>query len=329
MGLIICSPVYAIELPYTVVPNLPANQHSKNVNYFDVIMKPGQKQSLEVLLRNQKNTPVVIETSFNRARTNDNGAVDYQATKKHPDITLEIDIEQLVTVREKVIKLEPKEEKIVHLDIDMTPDEFEGILAGALHVREKEEATSSVTEEDYSSVMVENKVAYSLALVLRQKEGTLLAKPIVKAVNYQSSEKKEDSERLMMTIQNPESEFTDYMSMSVKLYHSSNAAKPIVHKVAHQIRLAPNSQFTYKLPLQEVGVEDKAGKYSVETTFFNEKGQLISKKINTFYIIPPKQKITHQETRSPSKLTNFLVSILFSGIIITIVILVIVYLKFK
>ncbi|MEN2666160.1 WxL protein peptidoglycan domain-containing protein [Listeria aquatica] len=51
-GLLVARPAAAAEMNFAVQAIIPGNQIDKSQTYFDLRMKPGQKQDIEVELRN-------------------------------------------------------------------------------------------------------------------------------------------------------------------------------------------------------------------------------------------------------------------------------------
>ncbi len=65
------------EADFTVQAVLPENQVNQNVSYFDLLMEPGDKQTLEVVLTNKTDKPVDVQVEAITASTNRNGIIDY------------------------------------------------------------------------------------------------------------------------------------------------------------------------------------------------------------------------------------------------------------
>ncbi|WP_052008514.1 DUF916 domain-containing protein [Listeria aquatica] len=73
---------FAADMNYSVRAIIPDNQVDKTKTYFDLRMKPGQKQKLTLHFENNADEKVQIEVSPNTATTNRNGVIDYSSSKK-------------------------------------------------------------------------------------------------------------------------------------------------------------------------------------------------------------------------------------------------------
>ena len=62
---------------YTVSPVIPNNQRTSVSSYFDLIVKPGQKQDLTVAVTNQSSAPRTLHLSLTTAFTQHNGVIGY------------------------------------------------------------------------------------------------------------------------------------------------------------------------------------------------------------------------------------------------------------
>ena len=71
----------AAEMKFAVTAVIPENQIDKNQTYFDLKMQPGQKQTIQVQMKNDTNKEVVVESFANTAITNSNGITDYSTVE--------------------------------------------------------------------------------------------------------------------------------------------------------------------------------------------------------------------------------------------------------
>nr|WGD97680.1 DUF916 domain-containing protein [Bacillus safensis] len=74
--------VNASELNFSVITVIPRNQIDQSKSYFDLKVKPSQKQTLQILMRNDTNQQIVIEPKVHTATTNVNGVVEYGKTEE-------------------------------------------------------------------------------------------------------------------------------------------------------------------------------------------------------------------------------------------------------
>lgn len=91
----------AAEMKFAVNAVIPENQVDKNQTYFDLKMEPGQKQTLQVQMKNDTDKEVVVETHANTAITNSNGITDYSVIDPQLDSTLKIPFSKIAKVKKK------------------------------------------------------------------------------------------------------------------------------------------------------------------------------------------------------------------------------------
>lgn len=101
---------YAADMTYSVKANLPENQRNNEHTYFDLFMKPKQKQTISITFENHSKDPIELEVNYHAAQTNDNGVIDYKGTKERKDSSLAYDLKELIT-GDQTVKLNGNEKK--------------------------------------------------------------------------------------------------------------------------------------------------------------------------------------------------------------------------
>lgn len=157
---------YAAEMKFAVTAVIPENQIDKNQTYFDLKMQPGQKQTIQVQMKNDTNKEVVVESFANTAITNSNGITDYSTVEPPMDSTMKNPFS-------KIAKM-PKETKVpansavtIDVNLEMPSESFDGVILGGLYFKEKEDEASKNKQE---GVQIENKYAYAIGVVLRETD---------------------------------------------------------------------------------------------------------------------------------------------------------------
>lgn len=244
--------VSASELNFGVSAVIPENQIDKNQTYFDLRMEPNQEQTLEVNLRNDTKEDVVIHVDVNTAMTNNNGVIDYSQTDFERDDSLEIDIEDLVEYDQEVT-IEAESTKTFEIHLNMPDEEFDGILLGGIYFQEKENEDSSTDEGQIS-----NKFAYVIGLKLSMNDTEVHPELTLNAVqptqvNYRNV--------VTANIQNTKPVIVSSLNVNASIF-KENGQDPLYTAEKDDLRMAPNSNFDYAIPLDNQ--EFKPGKYRVE-----------------------------------------------------------------
>ncbi len=117
------------EMKFAVTAVIPENQIDKNQSYFDLKMKPGQKQTLQVQMKNDTDKDVIVETYANTAITNSNGIVDYSTKNPKFDSTLKFPFSKIAKVQ-KETKIPAKSTVTLDVNVEMPNEPFDGVILG-------------------------------------------------------------------------------------------------------------------------------------------------------------------------------------------------------
>lgn len=243
--------VSAADTNFSVKSNIPSNQLDKSKSYFDLKVKPGQKQTIFVTIQNAAKHPIVIEATANTAVTNDNGVVEYSKTTKKKDSSLQIDFNEIVKIP-KEIKLAAKETKKVPITLSLTKEKFDGVLLGGLYFTEKTEKKPKKQVKQ-----VENHYAYAIGVVLTQaKENKNLAPNLI--LHEVKATQRNYRNVVQANIQNNKPAIIP--SLEIKGNVKQAGKSDILYTSTQKnLRMAPNSNFNYTIPTDNKAL--KKGKY--------------------------------------------------------------------
>jgi hypothetical protein len=242
--------IYADErVDFSVKAVLPKNQLDTGKSYFDLRMKPGQIQVIEVILyNNHPKEELLIEATINNATTNQNGLIVYDE-EKDIDASLKTPVSEIVKFEEEEITIAAGESKTIKATISMPEEEFEGILLGGLHfqkVLQEEQATEGVS--------IQNQYAYVIGLQL--SENDQLVKPELKflsveskLVNYRTA--------VQARIQNSQPVLMENIKVNAEVYKDKDSEP--YKTSASEIKMAPNSTIDYTIDWENERLQ--AGNY--------------------------------------------------------------------
>lgn len=155
-------------LGYSVRAIIPENQINKDLTYFDLLVKPGAKQTLELEITSSSKEPINLEIEPNIATTNQNGELEYSVVPEKNDETLIYPITDLLSGKQS-ITLAPKEKKVISFNLKVPKEAFEGKLVGAFNISEAEEDQIKKNEQK-SDVQISNIMSLGLGIQLRESE---------------------------------------------------------------------------------------------------------------------------------------------------------------
>lgn len=161
--------VKASQLGFSVTANVrELDNRASDQSFFDLILEPGQKQTVTVTLKNDTNRQMTVEQEVSSATTNINGVVEYSPHNIEADKSLRFNYDDLVQTEQEIV-LAPHSEKTINIDLQMPEEHFDGQLVGGLTYREKIDEEEAIPENQ-EGLAVTNRFAFVIALLMRQNK---------------------------------------------------------------------------------------------------------------------------------------------------------------
>lgn len=255
--------VEAEELNFTVEPIFPANQISKSKPYFDLRVEPGQKQTIEVRLANKAEKEISVYMQTTAARTNSNGVIEYKNFTKNYDESLKFPFSEIAKVQETVV-LKGKEEKLVPIEIQVPEEPFTGMILGGLYFRQ-ESYEEDKNEKNEGAMEIKNTFSYMISVRLTENDDVI--DPDLKLLSAKASQANAHNV-IAAILQNPEPVDLNDLKINGKVYRKGESTA-LYSEERGGMRMAPNSSFSYQIPLN--GKAFVPGKYEVEVTATSDK----------------------------------------------------------
>ncbi|RDX01526.1 DUF916 and DUF3324 domain-containing protein [Listeria kieliensis] len=244
----------ASKFNFAVDTVLPDNQIDKQKTYFNLKMKPNQEQTLTIKLRNDTDSPVVINPEIHSATTNRNGVVEYGKSSAKRDSSLSHEMNELIKVK-KEITVPAKGSYNLLLEVKMPEKAYDGILAGGITLEEKQ--TKKSKQDKSEGLQIENKYAYVVGITLQEndskvKQDLKLKKVAPNQVNARNV--------IEATLQNPTATYLNRFEVDAVI--TKKGKDEALYKSKKEgMQVAPNSHFAYPVPLN--GEKMKPGKYTL------------------------------------------------------------------
>lgn len=251
--------VSANEFTFSVTPQLPTNQAATGLAYYDLLLNPGQSQTVYVTLTNNTSKEVTVDATLASATTNINGVVEYGKNGIKPDATLKYNLADYAKMDTK-FELAPNSYQKVPVQITMPKDNYDGVIAGGLTFKQDESQTTK-TATNKKGISINNEFQYVVALLLQENKTFVapelqLNKVEPSQVNYRNV--------VNATYQNTAMNYLKQMAVDAKITpKGSNQTLYTMNKTAMQ--MAPNSNFA--LPLSINGAF-KPGTYTYTSTVY-------------------------------------------------------------
>ncbi|MGX4687025.1 DUF916 and DUF3324 domain-containing protein [Vagococcus sp. JNUCC 83] len=225
---------------------IPDNQVDKGQTYFDLLMKPGQEQDVEIKLSNSSDEDKTVNISINPGTTNDNGVAEYntKVTSKNKDSSLKVPISDIVEYEKEVVIPKKSEVKSI-IKIKMPSEAYDGVIVGGIRVSEKGDSESKKDEDEKAGVQINNKFVYTIGLQLRTKESLDGIKPdlvldkkkiLPKQVNFRNV--------VGINLQNTQPIYIRDLEVEAKIY--KKGSKEVLHETKKTgLKMSPNSNFNF------------------------------------------------------------------------------------
>lgn len=240
---------------FTVQAVLPDNQINDRVGYYQLLMTPEQKQTIQVKIINTSDKKQTYKVEVINAATNKNGLITYDERDKKPDASMKLPIANVAKPKNKEVSVDAYTEGKADIDIQMPAESFQGILLGGVRISLK----SDEKEEESEGMSVKNTYGYAIGLVLTEQDfAPVYGETELKLTKVQP-ELDYGSKVLEASIQNPHPEAMQKLVAEGKIVRKGQK-KALAKNKLENVKIAPNSVFPFQVDwgLQEVA----AGEYT-------------------------------------------------------------------
>ncbi|MFS7260590.1 DUF916 and DUF3324 domain-containing protein [Carnobacterium divergens] len=291
----------------------PENQISQETSYFDLKMKPGQEEEIQVMMNNATDKEITVEVGVNSAITNNNGVLDYswnlenvlkKAKENNKDKTKDkIDLKKIaydstlkypiptITTSKKEVKIPAKSELPYTIKIKMPEEAFDGILLGGLRFTEKENTNDK--SEGKKGVQIENKFAYVIGLILQETDNKVTPNLELNR-NKIAPASLNGRNAVTINLQNTEMIMMRDFEVDAKIYKKNG--KEILHQSSNKsLKMAPNSNFNYAVDWENQPL--KAGQYLLKLHAKNQATTDETKEMNQEWNFSEEFRITTDEAK--------------------------------
>lgn len=229
----------------------PENQNSE-ASYFDLRMKPGQKQTVTIRLKNIGSEDEELSVKLNGAKTSSNGVINYGPNEIENDASLKFDFADIVKGPETV-KLPAGKEAELKLDITMPEEAFDGMISGGIQLQ-------SLTDEGQKQGMITNKFAYIIGMVLTENDKAVSSdlkfnKAYAGLSNYRNA--------IFIDFSNVRPKYMEEMTTDVAIL-PKDSEEVLYEQKQTGMRMAPNTKIDFPVSLN--GEEMEAGDYRAKVT---------------------------------------------------------------
>lgn len=307
--------VHAETVGYVVRIVKPANQDDPLANYFALRTKPSERQTLKIVIQNQKATAQKFTVHVTQAITNANGIIDYSQFKPQLDPSLKVPIRDLFTRTAQTVTVPAQSSKQVALTYQMPDQKLRGWILGGVYV---EQAQGKVTKQK-RKIMIRDVFAYALSIRLRESAHDVapnlhLRRVVVGQLNRRNY--------VLANLQNFEPGVLQNLAIQSHVT-ARNQSHVLLHLTQTGLGMAPNSNFNDALPWGNVNL--RAGDYTLYLTAKAKGHQWHF--VKNFTVTPKQLRRLGPTVENPAKTNNWLYLLL--GTIIALLLTLIGYLLYR
>ncbi|EUJ25302.1 DUF916 domain-containing protein, partial [Listeria cornellensis] len=156
------------DVGYSVQAVIPENQIDKEKTYFDLQMKPGQQQTLEIIVQNGGAEEIDVAPVINYASTNKSGIIDYsQKSTEKRDKSLKTALPDIAKIKngEEILTVPAKGSKKVEIEVTMPEKSYDGIILGAVQFKKVDKSNDESKNEGIS---IQNEYSYVVGVRLSE-----------------------------------------------------------------------------------------------------------------------------------------------------------------
>lgn len=245
------------DLTYTISVKPVENQIDKNATYYDLLVKPGQKQNLTVVVSNTGKEAKKLRVTPTNAVTNQNGVVDYSRQEKDYkyDSNLTHPFTSLVGP-EQTVEVAAGETKEVTFELAVPNDPFKGEILGGFLV-DVVEGKDDDKDTSSNGVKIVNKFQLVKAVMLRESEEAVSPELVLNDVKPALV-----SYRTAVTANLQNTEPVMFGGMKVVAEVTEKGKTDVLKTTTREgLEMAPNSNFDF--PIMWGNERLKAGDYTL------------------------------------------------------------------
>lgn len=159
---LIANAASAGDIGFNVSAQIPKNQINKKNSFFDLRMKSGQTEKLQVKVFNISNEDVTVKAAIHTAWTSTGGAIEYVKPAKTFDSSLRYKMSDISKIQGKqTITIPAHKSRVVTANVKVPKTNFNGVILGGWYFERKD---SKVTGTVKGASNMTNKYSYVIGM---------------------------------------------------------------------------------------------------------------------------------------------------------------------
>lgn len=250
------------QVDYSILPILPANQLDRGNTFYDLKVKPGTQQTLQLQINNFSQEEQTFILEVHQATTNRNLAIDYSGETVTRSAKEKTAISKIVQLPASVT-IPGGKAGVVSITLTILEEHFAGVLLAGSQVKKAptQEQTSGLTTE----------YDYIVGLMLTESDETVAPElafgGIAPAVITNNA-------GLQVHLKNTRPMYLNQVHMVGKIYSASDQTTPVITREIKEGGIAPDSDFKIDFFNGTAGATEPlaAGDYLLKMTLTDGQG---------------------------------------------------------
>jgi hypothetical protein len=240
----------------------PENQKDPKIGYYDLLMKPNEKQTIQIKMNNTSNQSMKVDIQINSAKTNSNGVIEYGPSDLKEDASLNYNLSKIMSGPDE-ITIPANSSELLEYVISTPAVPFKGYIAGGIQLKPvvKEQNT-----HDPNNAVI-NKFAYLIGVLISESEVKEI-KPKLR-LNTVYLKMKDARYTVLTNISNTQPIYVEKMVADIQITEK-NQKRVLFQLKKDQMRMAPNSMIDIPVSLETEKV--KSGEYTANVKITTESG---------------------------------------------------------
>lgn len=248
---------------FSVQAIIPDNQRDTTKTYFDLLLSPGEKQTLQVVIRNGSENDIAATLRVHTATTGRNGVILYNDQPNHDD-TLPVSVADITTIRSPEVTIPANGELTVPVDLQMPDTVFDGCILGGIAVT-ADMVGQEANPIEMENVQINNNYAYTIGLVISQNETPVAPDLELGAINANLVN---HQPVVSANLRNIQPTIIKGMQLSAQVYRKDQTTA--LHTLdKDNVDMAPNSSFDLGIDWNDQAIEP--GDYRLALTATHEE----------------------------------------------------------
>jgi len=254
--------ITAAAMGFSVTPLLPENQRPNGSAFFDLIVTPGMRQDLTIMVSNSGDEEIVVLVELITASTSRNGQINY-TSRGQMDTTLKFSFEDMASIPQTHFTIPAGGDVAVPISLTIPNETFDGIVLGSIRVLR--EATDQ-EREDAGAIVNQYAHVTAVRLVMRDDAEDMiqpdfaLGSITTELVNFRAS--------IIAHIRNTEPLLIKDATATARIY-PLGSDQPVFEHTMESLDFAPNSVFPFSFVDRE-GYGIDPGNYTAVITLQHE-----------------------------------------------------------